>query len=474
MIIALIYIIKSLDFLYLFQIKEYRLDRISSFFKEEGFFKVFYFRQIRLPAKSSRNIGIIIYHLLIAAFLIILQGHIDFSAIILVLVFVPVLAFLTTFVAIILSNIPVQYYRKTLIGKAFKKIEKSNATFIGITGSYGKTSVKEILYDILSKKFHVAKSEKNYNTETGIALSILKNLKNDTQIFIAEMGAYKIGEIAKICRLVKPKYAILTGIGNQHLSLFGSKKKLLTAKSELLLSLPKNGKAYINEDIENIQELKKNLSVKTCFYSTTKKTDIYADKIEINSYGTTGEIFYKNEKINVKMTLLGKHQIENLLPCVAIAFDLGLNKNEIENAIKSLKPVTKRLSFKKGLGEISILEDTYNSNLNGFKAAIDTASSLNFGKTYILTRGIIELGEEKKLSYEEIADSINSLGFKLYTTDKDFKVFLSPNNLIYNPDELKLAKEIKNKSDNQTLVVLEGRLNPKTLQLFLKTNYDLN
>ncbi|MBI2051684.1 hypothetical protein HYT33_02890, partial [Candidatus Roizmanbacteria bacterium] len=234
---------KILDFTYLFQTKEYRFDRFLSFVKEEGIFHILYTRRIRLPAKTPRNFLILLFaaaaSILIFPFLLTLS-----VPLLLVRLFLsPVSALFFTALLVLATAIPARIRRKQIIQKADKLVKKSNAVFIGITGSYGKTTTKEFLAHILSAKYRVGKTEANLNTDIGIAISVLKNLKPDTQFFVAEIGAYKKGEIAKACKIIKPKFAIITAIGNQHLDLFGSKKNLILAKKELLDVLPKEGRA---------------------------------------------------------------------------------------------------------------------------------------------------------------------------------------------------------------------------------------
>src|SRR3989344_5170861 len=243
----IIFTLKSLDFLYLFQTKEYRLDRILAFFKEENILKVLYLRLIRMPAITIRNLLIAQGILFNIIPLYLLFKNLNLGFLLIFIFLSPVLALLTMLLGVLLSEIPVQIYRKIIIYQARQMVKNSKTVFIGITGSYGKTSTKEFLAEILSQKYITDKTEKNYNSDIGVSLSILKNLKPDSQYFIAELGAYKKGEIKKICDIIQPKYGILTGIGNQHLHLFGSQKNLLAAKAELLESLPPEGIAFINK-----------------------------------------------------------------------------------------------------------------------------------------------------------------------------------------------------------------------------------
>lgn len=439
-ITLIFYLLKSFDLLYLFQIKEYRFDRIASFFKEENIFKILYARFIHLPAISVRNLLIAqgIFFNLIPMYYALIKLDAFFLAVFLILT--PIISLLTMIVGMMLSEIPVQIYRRLIIFKAARMVKNSKAAFIGITGSYGKTSTKEYLHQILSTQFEVAKTEHNYNSDIGIALSILKNLKKDTQYFIAELGAYKKGEIKRSCNIIHPKYGILTALGNQHLNLFGSKKNLIEAKSELLEALSSDGVAFINKDIREWKYIS---------YKTKAKKE-YFSLDEIPS--------------DIKTNLPGRHNLQNLLPCIALASHLGLDKSVILQTIMDLKPVQGRLTQKKGVNESMILDDSYSSNVEGFLAAINTASQIISRHKLIISRGLIELGEEKTTSYQKIVDEINKSDLTLLTTDAIFKKLDTRNKVVAFQNEGKLLNYVKNKADKNTLIVIEGRFESRTLK----------
>ncbi|OGK25380.1 hypothetical protein A3A46_00030 [Candidatus Roizmanbacteria bacterium RIFCSPLOWO2_01_FULL_37_13] len=444
----ILYLLKSLDLLYLFQIKEYRLDRILSFLKEENVFKILYLRAIRMPAISLRNllIGQAMLFSTVPLYLILKTSNLALLSAFLLLT--PIVALLTMLLGLLLSEIPVQIYRKLIIFIAALKVKNSNAVFIGITGSYGKTSTKEFLFQILSHKYKVGKTEKNYNSEIGVALSILKNLKSDTEYFIAELGAYKKGEIKTICGIIHPKYGILTAIGNQHLNLFGSKKNLIEAKSELLEVLPPDGVAFINK---NIREWK--------YFSNKTKAE--------KEYFSIDEI-----PPDIKTNLPGRHNLQNLLPCIALASHLGLDRSVILETIMNLKPIQDRLTQKKGPNESMVLDDSYSSNVEGFIAAINAAGQINSTHKLIISRGLIELGEEKKTSYQKIVDEINKSNLTLLTTDALFKKLDTRNKVVAFQNEGKLLNYVKEKSDKNTLIVIEGRFEPKILKSLI-SNFDV-
>lgn len=432
-------VIKSLDWLYFFQTKEYRLDRVFSAIKEFGFLNLLLSSKIHAPAKSLRNFLIVFFAICTTVFLFFLTPK---EILFLLLFFFPLISFLLTLVLTLFSSIPVFLYRQTIIVKAQKKLKKSTAVFIGITGSYGKTSVKEFLYTLLSEKFIVGKTEGNQNTQLGIALSILKNLKPNTEFFIAEIGAYKKGEIKLVCQMLKPKYAILTGIGNQHLSLFGSKSNLLAAKKELFLSLDREGIAYLDSRIKEKKFFLKNLQCQV------KEIPTFA---------------YKNTLVAAGARLVGKHNLQNLALCLAIAKDLGLSAAELRRGVKKLKPLQNRLEVKQGVNGSILLDDSYSSNVNGFLAAIKATKSFPHKLKIVINKGVLELGEEKELSYKKILAELKSSSLQLYTTDRLFKKLDKAGVVSFFADEEGLLKQLNKTINKNTLIVIEGRFSPRIL-----------
>lgn len=456
---------KSFYFTYLFQTKEYRLDRFFSLIKEEGIFHVFYFRMIRLPAKTLRNFLIITISLILSFCLFLFLEKTAFVIAPLLIIFVPFIAFLFSLIGVLITSIPVGCYRKRLINLAKKEVATSKTVFIGITGSFGKTSTKDYLYLILSQKFNVAKTDANMNTETGIALSVLKNLGKNTDYFITEMGAYKLNEIKAAVSIVRPKYGILTGIGNQHLDLFGSKENLLKAKKELLMALPKDGKAYVNFDCDKYSELVKDLKCKIVRYSVSKPVDIFAKKIYLKNGKTIAEIVYRNIVYKLETGLLGYHNISNLLPCIALATDIKVDKKKIIKTIKKIRPTVHRLSVHAGPNQSTILSDAYNSNVDGFIAAIKTGSLFLLKKKYIISRGVIELGYEKGQSYKKIVDELKKNDFMLLTTDRLFKKYDKQDQVLHFNKEDRMIRYLIGKADKNSLIVVEGKFTYETMQL---------
>lgn len=280
--------------------------------------------------------------------------------------------------------------------------QRNDLTVIGITGSFGKTSTKEILAQILEKKFKVLKTPASYNTPLGIAKIILKNLSSKHEVFIVEMGAYQIGEIKNLCRLVKPTIGILTGITNQHLERFGSLENIIAAKSELIQSLPQDGLAIINVDNKSTQNIIQKTNTPTIPYGFTFKAQkgnfITAKQIKLASHQTRFTLLaYLNKKANeteIKTFLLGRHNIANILAGIAVALSLKMEVKEIKEAIQNLKPIPHRLNIVKK-GEITVIDDAYNANPGGVKAALEVLKLFKDKTKVVVTPGLVELGDDQ-------------------------------------------------------------------------------
>ena len=286
------------------------------------------------------------------------------------------------------------YHFKNMASKKLKNM--NNMEVIGITGSYGKTSSKNILSDILNVKYNALPTPKNYNTTYGLIRTINENLDKFTDLFIAEMGAFKKGEIKELCNFVKPKYGILTTIGTAHLESFGSRENIQQGKFELIESLPSDGIGILNGDDEYQLNYKIKNNVKTLWIGiNNKKVDLYADNIKMSDKGSTFDIHFKGDKNTYpfETRLLGKNNIYNILAGVLLGKQLNISIEELKLGVKKVSSIEHRLELKK-YGNINIIDDAYNSNPVGSKMAIEVLNLMK-GKKIIVTPGMIELGDEQ-------------------------------------------------------------------------------
>lgn len=278
---------------------------------------------------------------------------------------------------------------KNLIGKM------NNLQVIGITGSYGKTSTKYILNEILGRKFNVLMTPESYNTTMGVVKTIRTMLKPIHEIFIVEMGAKKKGDIKEICELVSPRYGLLTSIGPQHLESFKSIENIINTKFELVDSLPQDGTAFLNYDNKYIID-REHVKNKIIYGITSEGLDYRAEKIQFGSKGTTFDLcIHDGRRIELATKLLGTHNVLNIAAASAVACELGVEPEKIKFAVKMLKPVPHRLELKNAANGSFIIDDSYNSNPEGAKAALEVLGKFDSSNKILITPGIIELGEKE-------------------------------------------------------------------------------
>jgi UDP-N-acetylmuramoyl-tripeptide--D-alanyl-D-alanine ligase len=300
-------------------------------------------------------------------------------------------AYISLVLSTLVLKLPELILRIWIKQKSIGKLSSfKNLTVIGITGSYGKTSVKEFLYAILKTKYSVLKTPESYNTVLGIAKVIDLELDDTYEYFICEMAAYKRGEIKELAQMLKPKFGILTGINEQHLEMFGSIENTTLAKFELIDAIPQNGLAVINGDNElvskNAQKYKKNFVT----YGLSNFS-FSAKNIKIGEEGTVFDLILDNKIYPCKTKLIGKSQIENVVAASAMAFKLGMPPEAIASAIKDISGVPHRLEFRKRENML-IIDDAYNSNVTGFKEALHLLENFKDRPKIIVTPGIVDLG----------------------------------------------------------------------------------
>lgn len=292
---------------------------------------------------------------------------------------------------------------RNFIAKCKEKLDKISPIRIGITGSYGKTSCKNILAHLLEGDFKVCATEKNYNTPMGIALTVDK-MPSDTQVFIAEMGARRTGDIAELCQLVEPDYGIITGITNQHLETFKTIENIFREKYNLAISLTDKSTCVFNGTDKYTLKMYKQYKGKKALIKINNFADLYASDIVTDSEGSRFAINYKNGRLECQTKLLGRHNIINILLCSALALELGVSPENLLERIKNLPQVPHRLQLIKANG-INILDDSYNANSLGIKYSLECLGYFDTRKV-VLTQGIVELGNEQKEANKQIGQMI--------------------------------------------------------------------
>lgn len=296
-----------------------------------------------------------------------------------------------------LLNIYDKIKNKNFIRSAQKKLSKSKTKIIAITGSNGKTSVKNILYEMLNKNHKTQTTPLNYNTPLGISKFINTGLNSDTEFLILEYGARQKNDIKNLCKMFGADLGIITTVSPQHLETFKTIDNIYSAKGELSKYL-KNKFCVFNFDNSYTRKMCHEKSGKKTSISISTKKHIYADNIKIINFETHFDLHIKNKTYHTKTKLLGKHNITNILLATAMANHLAMPHKNILSAIENLQPTPHRIEYIRG--KINILDDSYNCSLDSAKQAVEVLLSC-CGKKFVITPGIIEGGSEQyPLNYE--------------------------------------------------------------------------
>jgi UDP-N-acetylmuramoyl-tripeptide--D-alanyl-D-alanine ligase len=376
-----------------------------------------------------------------------------------------IIVYLVNIINIPIEKIVYLYY----FNKAKGKLKRmSNLKVIGITGSYGKTSSKNILADILNIKYNALPTPLNYNTPYGLMLTINNKLDKFVEVLVAEMGACEVKQIKELCDFVKPKYGIITKIGLAHLESFGSEENIQKGKFELIESLPKDGIGVLNKDDDKQVSYKIKNNCKILWIGIdNKEADVYADDINTSYKGTTFNVIFKNDdnKYLFETKLLGKANIYNILAAIALGYELNISIEELQRAVRGVKAVEHRLELKK-YNDINIIDDAYNSNPVGSKMALEVLNLMP-GKKIIVTPGMIELGtkqyELNKLFGEYIADVCDEV---ILVGEKQTKpIYAGLLDKKYNKNNIHIINDVKaafnlidKLKDKETYVLLENDL----------------
>ncbi|MEA5094478.1 MAG: UDP-N-acetylmuramoyl-tripeptide--D-alanyl-D-alanine ligase [Sedimentibacter saalensis] len=303
------------------------------------------------------------------------------------------------------KNINQKYY--TVASNKIKSMK--NVKSIGITGSYGKTSTKFFSATILSEKYKVLNTPESYNTPMGISKIINNDLDENFDIFIAELGATKVGDIDEVAKLTNPEIGIITSIGPCHLETFKSIDNIMRTKYELIENLPDDGVAIFNYDNEYVKKLADKTFKEKILYGieNIEDTDVFATDIKVSSKGSTFSLCINGlGTIECETRLLGAHNIHNILAGAAIAKVMGLTLQEIKMGISKIESVEHRLQLiDPGTGVI-VIDDAFNSNPDGAKAALDVLDSFKDNRKIIVTPGMVELGEIEEKENEKFGENI--------------------------------------------------------------------
>lgn len=333
------------------------------------------------------------------------------------LVFMPLILIFAALINKPIESIINKYYKK----QAKQKLSQIKPLIIGITGSYGKTSTKNILNTLINQTYYTYSTPKSYNTPMGICKSI-KNMNWETEVFITELGATTKGDILELVEFVPVKIGIITDIGPQHLESFKTIENVLMTKLEILQS--KNIKQLvINNDNEYLRTFDYPKNINVVRIGIEEKADLMAKNLELTNKGISFEV-YQNEEylLKVESHLLGRHNVYNILLSMAVAQLLDIKNSEIAKNIPRIKAVDNRLSLT-NIGNIQILNDAFNSNIKGFVSAIEILK-LSKNQKILITPGIVDLGGKSEELNKEIGKHLIKDIDYIYLVENEAALFI--------------------------------------------------
>ncbi len=287
-----------------------------------------------------------------------------------------------------------QYYINDAAGKLRACPE---LLVLGVTGSYGKTSVKSYLGQLLRVQYDTLITPESYNTPMGVVRTVREHLKATHEWFVCEMGARHVGDIRELCELVHPQHGLITAIGNQHLETFHTQEAIVQTKYELADALPPDGKLFLNGDCDLIRQNLPNRPFLT--YGLNEGNDYRATDVTVTLGGTEFTVTAPDGAVQrYRMRLIGSHSVLNVTGAIAVCHTFGIPLASLVPAVHKLTAVEHRMQLLPG--EITYIDDAYNSNPAGCQAALETLSRFDACKI-LVTPGMVELGEAMERCNEE-------------------------------------------------------------------------
>ncbi|MED1283288.1 UDP-N-acetylmuramoyl-tripeptide--D-alanyl-D-alanine ligase [Bacillus mycoides] len=333
---------------------------------------------------------------------------------------------------------------------------------IGITGSNGKTTVKDIIGGILSSTYRVHKTKGNLNSQIGLPLTILE-MKRDTEFLILEMGMSEKGQIRNLSQIAQPDVAIITMIGQSHLETLGSKEEISKAKLEIIDGLKEEGLLLYNGD-ETLLSRKNNVLVLECKSFGEKDTnDLFPTNVQLDEYGVHFKL--NDSKIQYDVPLHGKHNILNTIVGIAVGQFYNVPTEKIQDALRQINITHMRFQFLTAKTGFTIINDAWNASPSSMKAAIETLEKLNaYEKKIIVIGDMLELGKEAETYHREIGKMLNQENISYVFTygemaeivaEEAMKTYATGQVQSYN-NKAKIAEEVLKIITKKDVVLLKG------------------
>lgn len=294
---------------------------------------------------------------------------------------------------------------------------KNHLTVVGITGSVGKSTTKELVAEVLEQRYRTLKNPGNMNNEIGLPLTLLR-LSEGHEVAVLEMGFYVPGEIALLCDLALPRIGVITNVGTVHAERAGSQDVIARGKAELVQSLPPapEGVAILNYDDPWVRDMAGKTNARIIYYGLDPKADIWADEIEgLGLDGIRFRLHYRNETIHLRVPLIGRHSVHTVLRAVAVGLVQGLTWQELVSGLRSGRAQLRLVAVRTKSGAL-LLDDTYNASPESTLAALNLLDELEGRKVAVLG-DMLELGPYEEIGHQmvgvraaEVVDELVTVG----------------------------------------------------------------
>lgn len=287
-------------------------------------------------------------------------------------------------------------------------LEQLQIPVVGITGSVGKTSTKEVIASVLSQKYRTLKTEGNFNNELGLPLTVFR-LRDEDEIAVLEMGISDFGEMSRLAKVARPDTAVITNIGTCHLENLGDRDGVLRAKTEVFAWLKENGHIVLNGDDDKLSTVKEYRGIRPVFFGLESGREIYADELESHGLkGVSCRIHMGEESFFVTVPMPGRHMVYNALAAAAVGRLYGLTNDQIRAGIESLEPLSGRFKMIE-TDKFLIIDDCYNANPMSMKASLDVLKD-GAGRRVAILGDMGELGTNEIALHEEVGRHAGTCG----------------------------------------------------------------